>query len=186
MNITPRTFFHDWLASQWATAKVAVPDAAALSLSAHATIGDEAFSVRVEGGQLTTVSGPAAADALLSLRATRRTFDALVGQAMGASAEAEPIVLQRLIALDEEARQLLRGLPGGLALEVSGPESYRVEVLPGTGQLEAACVVRCGLDAIEELRQGKTHPLELLMNGRLELDGDVQIAMGLAGLLMGP
>lgn len=95
--------------------------------------------------------------------------------------------LFKLFNLDDESLSLVQNLPGSLHLVVNDEDdsSYRASFAPGSQSLEpAACTLKCSLADAQALRAGTAQPMELFFGGRLQLEGDPQVAMAIAGLLL--
>ncbi len=95
--------------------------------------------------------------------------------------------LLKLFNLDSESLALIQNIPGALQLVIYDGDnsSYRISLAPSSQALEpAGCTLKCSLDDAQALRAGTVQPMELFFGGRLQLEGDPQIAMALAGLLM--
>lgn len=94
--------------------------------------------------------------------------------------------LLKLLNLDDEALNLVQNIPGALELVVrDGATTYSASLGPGSRALTpAACTLSCSLADADLLRAGKVQPMELFFGGRIQIEGDPQVAMGLAGLFM--
>jgi hypothetical protein len=91
-----------------------------------------------------------------------------------------------LLNLDDEALNLVQDIPGALKLVVRDAETtYTASLGPGSRAIAPpACSLSCSLADAELLRTGKVQPMELFFGGRIQIEGDPQVAMGLAGLFM--
>lgn len=94
--------------------------------------------------------------------------------------------LLKLLNLDDESLNLVQNIPGAMKLVVrDGETQFTASLGPGSRPIEpAACTLSCNLADAELLRTGKVQPMELFFGGRIQLDGDPQVAMGLAGLFL--
>lgn len=94
--------------------------------------------------------------------------------------------LLKLLNLDDEALNLVQNIPGALKLVVrDGETSYTASLGPGSrAATPAACTLTVGLADAELLRAGSAQPMELFFGGRIQIEGDPQVAMGLAGLFL--
>ncbi len=91
-----------------------------------------------------------------------------------------------LLNLDDEALKLVQDIPGALKLVVRDAETtYTASLGPGSRAIAPpACALSCSLADAELLRTGKVQPMELFFGGRIQIEGDPQVAIGLAGLFM--
>ncbi len=94
--------------------------------------------------------------------------------------------LLKLLNLDDEALDLVQNIPGSMKIVVRDNDTQLTASLgPGSRPVNpAACTLSCDLADAELVRAGKVQPMELFFGGRIQLEGDPQVAMGLAGLLM--
>lgn len=100
------------------------------------------------------------------------------------TAPSSPIL--KLLALDDEALNLVQNLPGAMRVVIrDGETQYSASLGPGSRPLTPpVCTLSCSLADAELMRSGKAQPMELFFGGRIQLEGDPQVAMGLAGLFM--
>lgn len=95
--------------------------------------------------------------------------------------------LLKLFNLDNESMALVQNVPGALELVIFDGEdaSCRAILAPGSRAFEpVACTLKCSLADAQALRAGSAQPMELFFGGRLQLEGDPQVAMALAGLFL--
>jgi putative sterol carrier protein len=92
----------------------------------------------------------------------------------------------RALLVDAERAALIRAIQGSLALELTGERSHRLQLTPGnrTAQAAAECTVRCALTDFWAMQRGAANPFELMMNGKVQISGDAQIAMALSSLFV--
>jgi putative sterol carrier protein len=99
---------------------------------------------------------------------------ALAGQ--GGDMKLTPTRLQNLLALRGRAR-----------LELSGGAPMTLEARFGPpGEDDPACVLRLAHDTFAALRAGEVAPQEAFFGGRIEIDGDMQLALQLALAAVAP
>lgn len=95
--------------------------------------------------------------------------------------------LLKLFNLDDDSLALIQNIPGALQLIVHDGDSsaYCATLGPSSHPLEPpACTLKCSLADAQALRAGTVQPMELFFGGRLQLEGDPQVAMALAGLFL--
>jgi hypothetical protein len=116
------------------------------------------------------------------LRLDQAAFQRLLLPVTQAAASAGPLL--HVPSLDAETLELVGGAAG--CLEASVDEDGKVyKVVFGPAERdEIGCRIQCDLADFERVRAGTAQPFELLMNGKLRIDGDPQIALALGSLLM--
>ena len=147
------------------------------------------FFLNVAGGRLEP--GDAAAHPpLLTLRLTRASFERFVAE-VGDSALG---FLGALSGLAHEMRltrarvDLLAGLAGSVRFEVRGEGGFALLTQFGAGPPPAAPTTSITVDreAYHALRAGELNPQEAFLGGRIQVEGDLQLAMQLALAAMTP
>jgi hypothetical protein len=157
-------------------------------------VGDESFALRLVAGQL-QISSEAASDAILQVSLSRADFSALIEQAepLFQSGASDRVLALRALALDAERAKLIREVDGSVAFEIdeslAAPPTIRTLLLsPGTavaGAAPPACTVRLAGVDFWGLSRGERNPLELLMDGKLRIQGRMEVALALSSVLLG-
>ena len=97
------------------------------------------------------------------------------------------LVAVRVLTLDDERARMLRETKGSLLLRLSSPEAERKLTLTLGGvapKLDTPdAEIACALEDLWAIQSGKKNPFELLMDGKLRLSGNVQLAMALGAAL---
>jgi hypothetical protein len=191
---TVSELFEVWIPARFAEF-LATQAGMAVQPNEHCTVvvesGANAWLLQVQSRQL--MVSPSAPDAAASFRlqVAPSTVERFV---LGEIGNLPPIPqdvpppspLLKLLNLDDEALNLVQNIPGALRLVVrDGDASYTASLGPGSRALTpAACTLSCSLADADLLRTGKVQPMELFFGGRIQIAGDPQVAMGLAGLFM--
>ena len=96
------------------------------------------------------------------------------------------IIAARMLTLDAERANLVRGVGGSLALVLAdGAVTRRLLLAPAGVPIDIdrpSCDVSCTLEDFWKLQSGEANAFELLMDGRVRFGGDAQIAMALSGI----
>ena len=200
---TPATFFTELLPAQL-DAALREQEQAALAAqrlldgmrAVHTTIraeirgeGGGTFYLNVEAGRTSAAAAPLHSP-VLNLIQERASFDRLVAEVGGSALG----FLGALSGLAQELRltkarvDLLAGLAGSVHFEVRGAEGFALLVHFGPAEPAATptTTIRVDRDAYLDLRAGRLNPQDALLGGRIELSGDLQLAMQLALAAMSP
>ncbi len=154
-------------------------------LSVCFCVGEAAYSLRIKDGRL-LVNPRRDPEALVSLTLTEADFPTLFS---GITAELRDqragLALQVLLA-EEAALTELRELQGGVEFAIKDGATVR-RLLLSLGQAEpdwsqAECVITTELQDFLLLQKGEAHPIELMMQGKLQITGDPSLLMLLAPL----
>lgn len=150
--------------------------------------GAGVFSLRLRGGKLEAESG-AAGDVLLRVSLTPSAFEGIVvpmaERAVATPATEPELMAVKALTLDADRERLLRETRGSMTLVASsGATEHRVNVSAGDATGAAPqCEVACSLEDLWALQSGKANPIELLMNGKIRITGDAQLALSLSAVL---
>lgn len=179
----PKTFFESWLPDSFARIAPANDTSVVADVSCIAQVDDQAWHVAITNGQLSVVSATDRS-ATFQLETDRKSFDRVIGELANAPRTSVPAL--RAPRLDAETCRLVANVPGLLELVVKeGPERFRVVFGPGSRDpREVACTVSCDMQDVQAVREGRANPMELFMNGRLTLEGNIEVAMALGGLFL--
>lgn len=160
----------------------------------HCTVniecGDDTWLYRIEGRRLVVSPSTPESAASFRLHVDPHTVERFVlGELPNlppVAPDVAPSPLLKLLNLDDEALNLVQNLPGALKLVIKdGETSFTAALGPGSRAVApAACTLSCNLADAELVRAGKAQPMELFFGGRIQLEGDPQVAMALAGLFM--
>lgn len=172
-------FFLKWLPEQLSSLGVA--RAITTSVSLLVDVEEQRYLVSVAPGNV-QVTRESSNDATFRVQLTRASFDRFVGKAAQLSLEESPAV--RLLSLDAETVELIASVPGCLQARIEdGEEAHSIVFGPGS-LTEVGCTVIVSLSDLERVERGEAQPFELLMNGKLRIEGDPQIAMALASIVL--
>lgn len=151
--------------------------------------GGGRFVLNVDGGRLTPGEAPAHPVAM-TLVQTRRDFERLIRDAGdsplgflgGLSGLAGEIRLTR------ERLDLLAGMRGTLRFRVKGEDGFAVVTHFGPGEPKDPpdTEIRVDPEVYADLRAGRLDAQSAFMSGKIELEGDMQLAMQLALAAMSP
>jgi len=181
---TPSEFFLEFAPSAFSP-----PSGASSSFAvSFEVVGAGVFSLRLRAGRLEAEEG-AASDVLLRVSIDPPAFDGIVIP-MAERAVSTPAAEPELMALkaltpDADRERLLRESRGTMVLvATSGTTEYRMRVSAGdVSQAAPECEVACSLEDLWALQSGQANPIELLMNGKIRITGDLQLALSLSAVL---
>lgn len=183
----PREFFEGYLPS-WLAASSPSQVTSPGALVFH--IGPESFSLRLDTGKLRVTSG-ASADAILQVSMAVADFAELIrqGEALFHSGASDKLLALRSLSLDAERAKAIRNVDGSVAFEITDEAQVRTLLLsPGVaiaGSTPPACTVRVAASDFWALSRGEKNPFELLMDGKIRMQGRMEVAMALSSVLVG-
>lgn len=203
MTASPRAFFCETLPAQFEAAlreQERTAEAASRVLAGmravNATIradvrgaGGGTFFLNVAGGRVTP-GELAAHPPFLTLVIDAASFDAFLGEVGGSALG----FLGALSGLAQEMKltqariDALAGVAGTVRFEVRGAGGFHLWVHFGPGEPTEAATTSIAVDrdAYADLRTGKLNPQDAFLTGRIQLDGDLQLAMQLALAAVSP
>jgi putative sterol carrier protein len=153
-------------------------------------IGPDSWALRLVGGRL-EVQTTAVTDAILQVSMAPADFTEMVsqGQSLFESGASDQLLALRSLSLDAERANLIRNVDGSVAFEVSEADQTRTLLLsPGAaiaGGSPPACTVRIAAADFWALSRGEKNPFELLMDGKIRMQGRMEVAMALSSVLIG-
>ncbi|MEN9579398.1 MAG: sterol transfer family [Pseudomonadota bacterium] len=186
------SFFEEWLPRRFAELKAADAQMATTECSLVVQVGGSAWTLTLGGGEL-SVTGWVAAEldraglpssATFRLHATQASFDLLVAGALEHGAGTNPAI--KVLRVDAETARLAGAVPACLRLRVvDGDLEHELIFGPGNQpKTHVGCSVECELADLKAVQRGECDPMELFMSGRLRLEGDLQVAFALGGILL--
>ena len=180
---TPSEFFLDFVPGAF-SAPASVTSNFAVSFE---VTGAGVFSLRLRGGKLEAEPG-LASDVLLRVSLSPEAFDGIVlpmAERAVSTVAAEPeLMAVKALTLDADRERLLRETRGTMVLSASsGTVEHRMSVSAGDTTGASQCEVSCSLDDLWALQSGQANPIELLMNGKIRITGDAQLALSLSAVL---
>jgi hypothetical protein len=147
------------------------------------------FFLNVSAGHVS--AGEAALHApVLTLALERASFDRFVAEVGGSA-------LGFLGALSGVAQEMrltqarvagLAGLVGSVRFQVRGEDGFTLltHFGPGEPAPEPSTSISVDRDAYSDLRAGQLNPQDAFLNGRIQVEGDLQLAMQLALVAVSP
>jgi hypothetical protein len=176
--LTDSEFFLGWLPTQ--LAQLDLKQRVPRTLSLQVEVGPERYRIELEPSGAVRVESKDDPNPTFRLRLDRASFERLLAPVSEAVA---PKAL-RVPTLDTETLDLVVAAAGCLeaTFEENG-KSYQITFGPGNRD-DVGCRIHCDLADFERVRAGTAQPFELLMNGKLRIEGDPQIALALGSLLM--
>jgi putative sterol carrier protein len=153
-------------------------------------VGADSYALRLDAGKLLVARGPAT-DAILQVSMSDADFAELIQQAeaLFASAANDRLLALRSLSLDAERAKMIRNVDGSVAFEITDGDLVRSLLLsPGVavaGSAPPACTVRVAASDFWALSRGDKNPFELLMDGKIRMQGRMDVAMALSSVLVG-
>jgi len=150
------------------------------------------WSFQLRAGQLACEPG-LASDTLVRITIPQTSFEPIVVRGterlagLALSPEKQMLAF-RALTLDAERVAQIRAVTGSVSFAVvDGKDSHRVYVTPGSAEPNLArpeCEISCESEAFWGLQTGAQNPIELLMNGKIKITGEAQVAMALSSLFV--
>lgn len=148
-----------------------------------------AWSLRLHQGQVEVTKG-VAEDTLVHISLAPEDFETVIvagAERLGDAAGIErQLVAVRVLTIDADRARLLRESAGSLLLRLTSPEGERRLTLTVGGiapKAEADAELGCELEDLWAIQSGAKNPFELLMEGKLKIGGNMQLAMALGAAL---
>jgi putative sterol carrier protein len=183
---SPREFFESYLPAWFGAAAGAVTSPGALVFH----IAHESFALRLDAGKL-RVASERVLDAVLQVSMSSADFAELIRQAdaLFQSGASDRLLALRSLSLDAERAKMIRNVDGSVAFEITDGAEVRTLLLsPGAalaGEAPPACTVRIAAPDFWALSRGDKNPFELLMDGKIRMQGRMEVAMALSSVLVG-
>lgn len=186
---SPEAFFTRYVPERIAQLSSVIKDRSSPGSVRFEVLGAGAWSLALQNGAL-VVSEQKLQDHLLTIAIKSDDFvPVIVTGAERIPEELPPerqMIAARLLTLDAERAELVRGVSGSLGLALKdGNVVRRLLLAPHGAPIDVdhpSCEVACSLDDFWAMQGGAHNPFQLLMDGRITLAGDMQIAMALSGL----
>ncbi len=186
---TAREFFTDYLPGWFESAR---PPGAELSSEGALVfhVGEGTFALRLTAGRLQVADG-APGDAILQVSLSPPDFAELIrqGESLFQSGASDQLLALKSLSLDAERAKLIRNVDGSVAFEIAESDRVRTLLLsPGAvvaGGSPPACTVRVAAIDFWALSRGEKNPFELLMEGKIRMQGRMEVAMALSSVLVG-
>ena len=193
-DITPVTFFTDWLprefGAEFGAGKRAASD---ITVAVHLTgEGGGHWILDVKGGTLSVrAPGSAGAQPMVSLTQSAADWRALAVGEEGANVDLAPPEASPLDVLfvDPQSRQIMSSVKGTVRFEVTGynGRTWSMHVKFGTqpDKSEADATIAVDAETYGKMLSRRLAPPEAYFSGKIQLRGDTSLAMQL-GMAMLP
>ena len=185
----PEAFFTEYLPARVAVLAPAMGQRSSPGSVLFDVEGAGRWWLRFESGRL-QVQASELPQHLLTIALRLPDFEAVIVEGAGKVGETLPperqIIAARMLTLDAEQANLVRGVGGSLGLLLAdGDVTRRLLLAPAGTPVDIdhpSCDVSCALEDFWKLQSGEANAFELLMDGRVRFGGDAQIAMALSGI----
>jgi hypothetical protein len=188
--LSPASFFEEYAPKELASVGDALKGRTSPGAVAFELTGGDSWSLRLSDGKIGVTRG-VAADSIVRITLPADDFAPVIvagAERLAANSGFDRgLVAVRVLTLDAERARMLRETKGSLLLRLSSPEAERKLTLTLGGvapKLEAPdAEIACALEDLWAIQSGTKNPFELLMDGKLRLSGNVQLAMALGAAL---
>jgi hypothetical protein len=186
---SPEAFFTSYVPERIARLSAALAGRSSPGSVLFDVPGVGSWSLSLKQGSLLVVAGEQP-DRLLTIAIRSDDFAPIIVTGAERVPEDLPperqMIAARILTLDAERAKLVSGVTGSLGLALKdGAVTRRLLIAPPKAPVvieQPSCEVSCSLDDFWAMQGGVGNPFELLMDGRLTLAGDMQIAMALSGV----
>lgn len=149
-----------------------------------------AWSLRITSGSASVTPG-IDPDPLVRIALGEPDFEPIVlvgAERFQNDAPERQLVAARVLTVDPDRARLLREAPGSVALKLkaTGGSEHVLTLTLGSSTPKpgaADCEIACALEDFWALQSGAKNAFELLMDGKLQMTGKVELAMALAAAL---
>jgi hypothetical protein len=192
MNVVPddpREFFEHYVKTRYdAVIKPAVGSRSSEGALTAVVIDAGAWTFRIRDGALGVVPGKGD-DVVLQVTVRKPDFAAIFvvaaeQQEQGAAADESYLPAFKALLADAERVALIKNLAGSVAFVIDdGGVARKLVLTPGSGEpnFEAPeCRLECTMSDFLDMQLGKQNGLSLVMNGRIRIAGNAQLAVVLA------
>jgi hypothetical protein len=185
----PAAFFERYVPEHMARLGGAFAGRSSPGALAFDVTGAGSWSLRLTSGNIEVEKG-IAGDSLFRVTVAEASFEPVLvrgAERLGAQAGLErQLVALRALVLDDDRVRMLKETRGTLAIKLAGA-SEEHELLLSLGSEPPAsaadCELSCALEDLWALQSGAKNPFELLMDGKVKITGNVQLAMVLGAAL---
>jgi hypothetical protein len=150
-------------------------------------VGVGAWSLVAHGDHL-QVQQELVEQRVLTISSSEVDFEHLVLGHLPLFEQSSPMIAPRMLRWDDETRGLVTAMPGSILVRIGDQSQVRKILLtPGLRAIDfetAQCTIDCELADLLAVRSGAQQAMELFLAGKLRIDGDVQLALALAGILI--
>jgi hypothetical protein len=187
---SPAEFFEQYAPRHVARLGAALGDKSSPGAVAFELGSGAAWSLRLVQGKVVVESG-VAADVLVRITLAPEDFENVIvagAERLGDAAGIQnQLVAVRVLTLDTERARMLKDSAGSLLLRLGAASGERRLTLTLGGaepKLETPdAELALELEDLWAIQSGNKNPFELLMEGRLRISGDMQLAMALGAAL---
>ena len=189
---TPDEFFGSYLAESFAPLRARLGNLSSPGAVVFRIGERPPLAVRISNGAL-QCSPEAPGDTIVQISLAEADFAPVLvrGAEQLAQHSGDPdrqLAVLRALTLESDRIELIRKVKGSVAFVLVAPQGeHRITLTPGSQSVNltaAECTVRCSLADFLAMQGGAANPVELMMNGKLQISGDAQIPMALSSLLM--
>lgn len=183
---TPEAFFDTWLPARLEQLDPASSAIASVRCNLHISAGDDHWWLSLDAGRATIArTSRSAREADFQVQTDPESFAQIIAQGAQLASRAQGAD-KRLRRIEPATLDLVKNIPGALRLRLYDESAdYSLSFGPGSQPIEPpACTLSCAFADYLEMRAGRAAPMDLFMAGKIRIDGDAQIAMALAGLVL--
>jgi putative sterol carrier protein len=194
-DITPKTFFGEWLPSQLDNFKDLIQTfsgdlSASMSVKVDGDNGGE-WTVGLGGGAV-NISDGLSSDSVVTIVVSEKNFvEAVTGQLDEyrmqppggmSQGDLDPEAIKKQAA---DNLEVVKGISGALQFCLDDPDNpVAVTICFGGEVKDPDCVIKVDKEDAKSMASGETNPQAAFMSGKIRIEGDMSLLMQLTPLMM--
>ncbi|MCA9632484.1 MAG: SCP2 sterol-binding domain-containing protein [Myxococcales bacterium] len=188
---TPSEFFNQYVPARFADIKDALSGKSSSGCITFRVTDAGEWSLRLEDGDLVIEEGMGE-DVIIQVTLDSRDFAAILveGARQQEAKDQKPenqVVALKAITIDETRANQVRGVAGSVSLVIAdGDDTRRLTLTPGSQEAKVDnpdCKLSCQMNDFVDWQEGKIQPMQLVMTGKMRIEGNAQIPMALTAVL---
>lgn len=188
---TPSEFFNQYVPSRFSAIQDALAGKSSSGCITFRVTDAGEWSLRLKDGALVIEDGMGD-DVIIQVTLDANDFAAILveGARQQEAKDQKPenqVVALKAITIDETRANQVRGVAGSVSLVISdGDTTRRLTLTPGSQAAKVDspdCKLSCQMNDFVDWQEGKIQPMQLVMTGKMRIEGNAQIPMALTAVL---
>ncbi len=188
---SPSEFFTQYVPKRFDAIKASLAGKSSSGCISFRVTGVGEWSLRLADGELVVEPG-VGDDVIMQVSVNQADFAAVIveGARQQEAKDAKPeqqVMALKAITIDATRAAQVRGVAGSVGLVVTdGATTRSVTLTPGSQapNLDAPeCKLSCQMSDFIDWQEGRIQPMQLVMTGKMRIEGNAQIPMALTAVL---